>query len=283
MTPRIVVASVASLVFATSLAAQNNRSTLSVGVADAQSGAPLAGVEVVVADQKKVVRTDSLGQARISGIPFGEHRVRVRMLGYAPGETDLKFTSDTTGAVFRLEKSVQTLSEIDVNAANLPRGLKDFEMRRKQGIGRFLTEQDLTPNANKDFMVLASTSFPGLTMRTDESGQVHLARMGSQCGGAEASVANTKRGVDRIGGKPGLRPEMGARDGFDQEMKGTCQTEKPCLLRVYLDDIDLGETDAGIVRTWDLSGAEYFSGNTVPARYRRGSGCGVLLLWSKWR
>jgi hypothetical protein len=283
MTSRFALLSLASVVLASSLGAQNGRSTLSVGVADAQTGAPIGGVEVVVPDQKKVVRTDSLGQARIPGIPFGEHRVRVRMLGYTPGELDLKFSGDTTGAVFRLQKSTQTLAEIDVNAAAVPRGLKDFETRRKQGLGRFLTEKDLAPNANKDFMGLASTTFPGLTLRTDENGQVHLASMGSSCGGAEASVASTKRGVDRIGGKPGLRPEMGSRDGFDDQAKGTCQTEKPCLIQVYLDDINLGETDAGIIRTWDLSGAEYFSGNTVPARYRRGSACGVLLLWSLWR
>ena len=281
MITRIAIATLASLVAASSLMAQ--KSTLSVGVADAQTGAPIVGAEVVLPDQKRLARTDSLGQARIPGIPVGEHRVRVRLLGYAPADAAIKFAGDTTGAVFRLEKSAQALSTIDVNAADLPRGLKDFEIRRKQGLGRFMTESDLAPNANKDFMVLASAQFPGLTMRTDESGLVHLASARSACGGAEASVANPKRGVDRIGGKPGLRPEIGNRDGFDESMSGNCNSEKPCLIQVYLDDINLGETDAGLVRTWDLSGAEYYSGNTVPARYRRGSACGVMLLWSKWR
>ncbi|HUQ83339.1 MAG TPA: carboxypeptidase regulatory-like domain-containing protein [Gemmatimonadaceae bacterium] len=281
MISRIAITTLGSLAAASSLLAQ--RSTLSVGVADAQTGAPIAGAEVLLPDQKRLARTDSLGQARVPGIPFGDHRVRVRLLGYAPGDAEIKFAGDTTGVVFRLEKSAQALGAIDVNAAGLPRGLKDFEMRRKQGLGRFMTESDLAPNANKDFMVLASTQFPGLTMRTDESGLVHLASTRSQCGGAEASVASTKRGVDRIGGKPGMRSQLGTREGFEDTGAGTCATEKPCLLQVYLDDIDLGETDAGLVRTWDLSGAEYYSGNTVPARYRRGSACGVMLLWSKWK
>jgi hypothetical protein len=230
MIPRIAIMTLASLAAGSSLLAQ--KSTLSVGVADAQTGAPIAGAEVVLPDQKRLVRTDALGQAHISGVPFGEHRVRVRLLGYAPADAEIKFAGDTTGAVFRLEKSAQALGSIDINAAGLPRGLKNFEIRRKQGLGRFLTEDDLAPNANKDFMVLASTQFPGLTMRSDESGVVHLASARSACGGAEASVANPKRGVDRIGGKPGMRSGLGTREGFEDAVSGNCATEKPCLIQV---------------------------------------------------
>ena len=284
MLSRLVIAATASLLVATAAAAQSGRSTLSVGVADAQTGAPIAGAEVVLPDQRLVTRTDSLGQARVPNIPFGEHRVRVRLLGYVPGDVRLKFASDTTGAVFRLERSAQALTEIDVTASDVPRVLKDFEARRKQAIGRFLTEAELAPDASKDFMIVASTKFPGLTLRTDTDGQVHLAGMRSSCGSSNPT-ANPNRGVDRIGGRPGLKPAVGARDGFnDETMTGSCETERPCLVQVFLDDINLGETDAGLVRTWDLSGAEYYTGNTVPARYRKsGSACGVVLLWSKWR
>ena len=284
MLSRHAFVAVAPFLIASSAFAQSGRSTLSVGVADAQTGAPLAGAEVVLPDRKIVTRTDSLGQARVPNVPLGEHRVRVRMLGYTPGDVQLKFAGDTTGAVFRLERSVQALAEIDVTAAAVPRGLKEFEQRRRQGLGRFLTEADLVPEANKDFAVVASARFPGLTMRTDENGQVHLAGTRSSCGGNANSTASATRGVDRIGGKPGLKPELGNREGFDNSVSGSCETEKPCLIQVYLDDMNLGETDAGLVRTWDLSGAEYYSGNTVPARYRKsGSACGVMLLWSKWR
>ena len=281
MTSRFVFAAVSSLILASSLGAQNGRSTLSVAVVDAQNGVPIAGVEVLVPGQKKLTRTDSLGQARIPGIPFGEHRVRVRLLGWVPGDVELKFAGDTTAAEFRLEKSAQTLGEVDVKAPQVPQGLKDFEMRRRQALGRYLTEKELSANANKDFMLLATATFPGLSMRTDENGQPHIAGTRNQCG-ADASMANPKRGVDRIGGKPGLKPELGAREGFDDFATGSCQQEKPCLVNVYLDDISLGETDAGIIRTWDLSGVEYYTANTVPVRYRRNSGCGVLLLWSMW-
>jgi hypothetical protein len=53
---------------------------------------------------------------------------------------------------------------------------------------------------------------------------------------------------------------------------------------VILDNIPLGEVDTDLIRTWDLSGAEYYTPSTVPARYRTsGTACGLLLLWSKWR
>jgi hypothetical protein len=54
-------------------------------------------------------------------------------------------------------------------------------------------------------------------------------------------------------------------------------------MQVWLDNINLGESDPGLIRTWDLSGVEYYTGNSVPARYRTsGAACGVVLLWSKW-
>jgi hypothetical protein len=55
-------------------------------------------------------------------------------------------------------------------------------------------------------------------------------------------------------------------------------------VQVFLDDVKLDEEIDTLIRTWDLSGAEYYTGASMPARYRMsGSACGVLLLWSKWR
>ena len=118
------------------LAAQSGRSTLSVGVADAESGKPLAGVEIVLPELGLLAHTDSLGQARIPGVAVGAHRVRVRLQGYEASDVELKFTGDTTGAVFRLGHSASgTLPSVDVTATAVPKELKDFEVRRKQGLG----------------------------------------------------------------------------------------------------------------------------------------------------
>jgi len=267
------------------LAAQSGKSTLSAGVADAESGKPIKGAEVVLPELRLLVLTDSMGQARIPGIAPGHHRVRVRIIGYEPSDVELAFAGDTTGAVFRLAKSSGTLPAVDVTATAVPAQLKDFEVRRKQGIGRFLVESDLERDADRDFTVVASTRFPGLSMRTDENGQTHIASMRSSCGADGSRPSSDNRGVERIGGKPGLKPALGSRgvDG-EPEMTGSCTSERPCLVPIFLDNIPLGEADNNMIRTWDLSGAEYYTGNSVPARYRTsGTACGALVLWSKWR
>jgi len=48
-------------------------------------------------------------------------------------------------------------------------------------------------------------------------------------------------------------------------------------MRLGQEDVDLD-----FIRTWDLGGVEFYSGASVSMRYRiSGSGCGVLLLWSR--
>ena len=49
------------------LSAQKGRSTLSVGVADAETGAPIGGAEVVLPDLKLLARSDANGSAVVSG------------------------------------------------------------------------------------------------------------------------------------------------------------------------------------------------------------------------
>ena len=278
--PMLVLASLPGL-----LGAQSGRSTLSVGVADAESGKPLAGVEIVLPELGLLAHTDSLGQARIPGVAVGAHRVRVRLQGYEASDVELKFAGDTTGAVFRLgHSSSGTLPSVDVTATAVPKELKDFEVRRKQGLGRFLVESDLAREGDRDFTTIASTRFPGLSARTDTDGRVHIASTRSSCGADGGRPGTDNRGVERIGGKPGMKPAMGSR-GMDGEptMSGACTSERPCLVPIFLDNIPLGEADGGMIRTWDLSGAEYYTGNAVPARYRAsGTACGALVLWSKW-
>jgi hypothetical protein len=277
----VLAAAVATLSVADSAHAQ--KSTLSVGVADAETGAPIAGAEIVLPELKMLARTDANGQARINSVPKGTHRVRVRLLGYSASDVQLKFEGDTTGVVFRLGKTASTITGVDITASATPSQLKDFEIRKKQGIGRFLTEEDLASMADRDYMAVVSTKFPGVTIATDTDRQPHLVGTRTGCG-AEASVLSTTRGVDRIGQEAGAKKKMGMRDGYqDGDVHGSSESSRPCVMQIWLDNINIGESDPALVRTWDLSGVEYYTGNSVPARYRNaGSACGVVLLWSKW-
>jgi carboxypeptidase family protein len=272
---------------ARALVAQVRGSTLTVGVAEVSSGAPIAGAEIVLPELRLIARTDSLGHAIIAGVLPGTHRVRVRRLGFAPSDVQLRFERDTTDAVFRLERLAQTLARVDVSAESMPAGLKDFESRRKQGFGRFLIEKDLERDYDRPFMDVASVRFPGLALSSDETGHQHLVSVRSNCGATPPS--HDPRGNGKIIQRP--RASADSSGGFDDgggsggTLMGSCNPlKKPCFIQVYLDDISLGEADDGMIRTWDLSGAEYYTGASMPARYRTsGSACGVLLLWSKWR
>ena len=279
------VVAAASLVFSAAAAlGQSSQSTFTVAVAEVGSGAPIGSAEILLPNLRLLVRTDSLGQARIAGVPLGAHRVRVRRLGFAPSDVTLKFEHDTTDAVFRLERSATQLGAVDVTADATPTSLRDFEVRRKQGVGRFLAEAELSREQNREFVDVATARFPGLTVKTDESGRPHIVSTRSNCGSAPSSGGDRSRGNGKIL-DTGRRPAgSGSSSDDGATASGSCYSVRPCLVKVYLDDMNLGEADDGLIRTWDLAGVEYYTGASMPARYRTsGSACGVLLLWSRWR
>jgi len=220
-------------------------STFIAGVADAETGQPLEGAEVILVTVHRLGRANALGEATIREVPRGPQRVRVRRLGYAPAEVDVAVAGDTSGAVFRLQKSVVQLGAVNVTAeAFTPPRMKDVEARKRMGIGRFLGDEELNHDRDRDFQVAMATRFPGLKTVTDREGYRVLAS---------------------------------ARDQL------TLGGIAPCLITIYLDDVLLENSDQDMIRTWDLAAVEWYTGSQVPVRYRQHAyGCGVMLLWSKW-
>jgi hypothetical protein len=226
-------------------AQSGSTSTFIAGVADAETGQPLEGAEVILASAHRLGRANALGEATIRDVPRGPQRVRVRRLGYAPAEVDVAIVGDTSGAVFRLQKSAVQLGAVNVTAdAYVPARMKDVEARKRQGIGRFLGDEELARDRDRDFQVAMTARFPGLKTITDSEGHRVLA---------------SSRDHLTLGGVA------------------------PCPIAVYLDDILLEGADLDMIRTWDLAAVEWYTGQQVPVRYRTHAyGCGVMLLWSKW-
>lgn len=265
-----------------------------VGVSDVTTGQALEGAEVFFPGFARGARADAMGEARIT-IPSGTHRIRVRFLGYAAADTSLTFTGDTSGVVFQLERTVLTMDAVEVKAPG-PTRLKDFEYRRRIGIGKYLTVDELQKEGTRPFGIVAMTRFPGLRLVHDGDGRPHIASVRGSCGVGNSpsemiragarSGGSGGRGAGTTGGSPSGGPGTGGSSGSSPNGAptvdlGSC-TGKPCHLVVYLDDIQLDEADFDIVTTWDLAGVEYYTGNNMPARYRvSGSACGVLLLWSR--
>jgi len=285
---------------ATRAAAQTQATTvLVVGVSDLATGQALQGAEVIFPELGRSARTDGLGEARLPGIPVGSHRIRVRFIGYAAADTTLPFAADTTGIVFRLERTAVKMDAVEVKADG-PSRLREFEIRRLQGIGKFLTADQLAKEASREFGMVAMTRFPGLQVVHDGDGRPHIASIRGSCGvgssPSEALRAGSQgggsggRGAATTGGSPtGVQGSGGSGQGSSTEppvgtafSAGSCTPNKGCIVQTYLDDILLDEADFDIIATWDLAGVEYYSGAQVPVRYRiSGAACGVMLLWSK--
>ena len=219
-------------------------STLIVGVADAETGEALEGAEVVLMRLYRIERTTSMGEATIRDVPRGAQRVRVRRLGYAPSEIDLAIVGDTTGAVFRLQRTVTQLGAVNVEADWIPPKMRDVNTRRKQGIGRFLNEVELERDKDRDFVTAITTRVPGLSSIGDTAGHRYLVSTAGNL---------TLTGV------------------------------AACYVTLYLDGVELPREEQYTIRTWDLAAVEYYTASQAPARYRtKAYKCGVMLLWSKW-
>jgi hypothetical protein len=242
-----ILGAVSSPIAASALGAQSGRtSTFVAGVADAETGQPLDGAEVILLGVHRLARANAMGEATLDQIPRGAQRVRVRKLGYAPSEVDIAMAGDTTGAVFRLQPSVTPLSAVKVEAAEwVPPQMKDVEVRRKQGIGHVLRDVDLDKDRDRDLPLVLTTRLPGLKTILDVQSSNRV-------------LASTR---DQLG----------------------LQGIAPCFVTLYLDGIDVPRQDIELVRTWDLAAVEYYTPEQVPVRYRtKFYACGVVLLWSKW-
>lgn len=280
-----------------------DKTVVIVGVSDAQTGEALAGVEVFFPVLKRTSRTDALGEARLTAIPSGTHRIRVRYLGYAAADTSLTFEGDTTGVVFRLPRTPFELKTVEVKAET-PLRLRDFEMRRTIGTGKYLTADQLDKDQNRPFGIVAMTKFPGLRLVTGADGRPHIASVRGACGSttspAEGILAGATgggsggRGAATSGGSPsgvsgsggagssGAGAGGGGASGATTTSLGSCMPGRECFVVTYLDNIQLDNVDFDLITTWDIAGVEYYTSNTVPARYRvSGAACGVMLIWSK--
>lgn len=285
------VALVPACVLAPPAHGQGQRTTLVVGVADARNGAPLAGAEVYLPDVERFAHTNWLGEARIPGLFSGVYHIRVRRVGFVVAELQLLVRGDTSGAVFMLQPVVTKLATVHVRAHPVLDISNEFELRRHLGMGRYLTADDLENEKGHDFAIVASEHFPGLQVVTGRGGQLQLATRRGSCGtdtmyevlpsgpGRTGALRGTQGQTNTVGGVgSGSRTDAGQT----ATSAGSCFSDHPCHVKLFLDNLPLAETDIGVVKTEDLYGVEYYATGSAPPQYHTdGAACGVMLLWSK--
>ena len=221
-------------------------------VADATTKAPLPDALVFIADLGRGGRTDWIGEVHLGPVPRGRHRVSVRHIGYVPAAVDIEVTRDTVGLVFMLAPSPPLLDTVRTSALSGTLRLHDFELRRRMGIGRFLTDSALARQASQPIATIMAGHFPGVYSAWMDRGV-----MRRNC--------DTRLSPPRDG-----RPDVyvdGVRLGLTQSNVGSIVPPSDALDLRFIDGAD-------------VAGIEYYTEASAPAQYRRpGMVCGVILIW----
>jgi hypothetical protein len=230
--------------------AMPRESVLVVSVGDAKTGSFISGAQVRIPSLGRIERTKWDGEARFDDLRPGRYRVQVRAIGYAPGDIDLEVKGDTASLHFELEKINPMLDTVRVTATRAERQLDEFETRRRQNLGRFITDSMLQAERAKSIQQLLVAHVPGLKI---------VGR------GVKAMEPQTR--------KSGMRPRRTVGDG--------------CPVLIFLDGFEFSDPEIDVanienIRPEELAGVEAYTLNTVPVQYKRlGDYCKVLLLWTK--
>jgi hypothetical protein len=170
----------AACLVSTQLAAQTRTGSIT-GVVKDSAGTPIPNVEVTAIKAARIVRTDTAGRFLISSLPSGSSDFSFRRLAFSPVVLSVLIPAeDTTDVEVTLGVSALQLTGVVVQEHAAQRRVLDaFETRRKQGIGHFVTREQIEkrrPLLLSDMMRI----IPGTTILIGENGRTALrfARVG---------------------------------------------------------------------------------------------------------
>ncbi|MHB1326851.1 MAG: carboxypeptidase regulatory-like domain-containing protein [Gemmatimonadales bacterium] len=122
-------------------------------ISAAQSGSPLALVEVLIENLKIRAWTNDSGEFRIANLPIGSHELRVRRVGFEGAVATLKVESaDSLDIAVSLTAWIPELETIYVKAPRRSRLMQELEEKRKTGFGRFLLPEEMRENEHRPLM-----------------------------------------------------------------------------------------------------------------------------------
>ena len=223
------------------------------------NGRVLRDALVSVLGTRRSGRTDQAGAFKIDRIPAGTRTVEVRSIGWEPMTVAMDFSTNATRQeTLSIGRQAQTLAKVEVtrNAA-LPSLMErdGFEMRRQQGMGAFVTEQDIKKHTFSDLIsvlegvrglhVTLSASFPYLIGISDFNQVRCIPNVFLD--GAPFPIS--------VPGPRGPSPDLGSF----QQLRGILYPEA-------------------------IKGIEVYSNpGTIPAQYdlTSSTGCGSIVIWTR--
>jgi hypothetical protein len=213
---------------------------------------PLGSADVSVIGTGARVVTGENGRFRMLQVPPGQYVRVVRRIGYAPtsGIIDVP-ERDTLRLAYTLVRSNNLLDTVRVRGSRITMRMLDFERRRQQGQGQFITQEEI-----------------------DRRGSIQTSDFLRYMRGVEVSQVTTQAFA---GTQVYSRREGG---GFTDS-----QQQQSCAMQVILDGIILPRNfnlDL-LPPPKQISGIEVYSGAaTVPPQFggvdRR---CGVVAFWTR--
>ncbi len=243
---------------ASPLAGQKGGSTLLIRVRTVETGAPLPDAEVVLDEQTFLGVTGPDGTLRATAVAAGEHRLRVRFIGFRTMDRIVNIeAAGLTELTVDLQPEPIPLDSISVLGfpSTMSHNMREFFDRRDRGLGYFITRADIDrvrPHVFSDLLRM----IPG--MRLD------CGSFRDDCEAGMRSAPPTPGTTVREGGLMGPLKEDN------------------CPIQYYVDGHYEPHTNVNDLRPKDIAGVEiYVHGAQAPARYsiRKNARCGVVLVW----
>jgi len=153
-----------TLIFIVAIAKAGTKGKILGKVVDAQTGEPLAGVNVMILDTILGAATDLEGEFLILNVPPGTYRVQATMMGYKPMiQTGVRVNVDrTTNLDFRLDETVIEFEEAIVVTAERPLVERDQTSTR-----HFVEAQEITARPTSQLTEILTT-LPGIDVAEGE-------------------------------------------------------------------------------------------------------------------
>lgn len=239
-------------------------------------GAPVAGVEVEVADVHRRVRTGTDGLFRIDSLEPGDHVLQARRIGFNPLVAAIQIDSiETTYADIVMQPAVNVLAsvvvKVDLLMRGVPRGF--LERMHSGGQGTYITAADIqrgNPQRVSDILRWV----PGV--KVAPNGEVFTSR------GAVSILTNAcANGLPvyldniEVGGGTG-----GAPDGFIGDLNaGRVSRTGP----VPVSAAAIVRSVADIIPPERVVAIEVYSGpaSVPPTLPAANSSCGAVFIWTR--
>jgi len=114
------------------------------GVVTDTSLRPMQGADVSVIGTSTRLKTGVNGRFQLVQIPPGQYLLVVRQIGFAPTSAIIDVAAaDTLRLAYTLERSATLMDTVRVTGRRVTLRMLEFENRRLQGIGQFITQEDL--------------------------------------------------------------------------------------------------------------------------------------------